>query len=497
MPTLEIYKSGNQLSVKAPTWVIKGCDKDVFAKAFEENPKKASRDYGCEPPDVEGSAFPNPEVVSMNANIFRQDPVDEALNLYGWVVPPLKPDFKGDTRYSYYLHFDLSKANDQTGCGMTHYDYEQGIYYVDLIMRIPVSKDWNLRFQAIENLIDYLLANGFNIVLVTFDGWQSLNIIQILNSKGIKSEIYSVDKTSEAYDTLISLLLEKKLDYYYQELFIKELREIRFDGSKYDHPVNGSKDLADAVAGAVRNCAKSIMITSLTYPDLKDLFNLDYNLQDHILYEQDTFTWKNYSLKINTTYSICIDGAGSQIVIVRGFQEDERFTVDYVDIMDGYAYETIEFLIAFANNTRATFLSAGNNTSYQIIDELRKNHIRIVSGDSTPLDSAQNKGMRIVRMQMKEAINTMISNIKQKNLSLVKENKVYAQMSEINQTNYTDKPIACTIALWLHYMIQHAKTRLSSMPKSLLVGNANQGLAQRAEAIANKPPSRMPRARMF
>lgn len=82
----------------------------------------------------------------------------------------------------------------------------------------------------------------------------SVDSRQILEDKGYETDLLSVDRTTEAYDTLKELLHTNRLDYYHFETFEKEYECLELiKGKKVDHPSEGSKDVSDAVAGVCLN----------------------------------------------------------------------------------------------------------------------------------------------------------------------------------------------------------------------------------------------------
>ena len=62
----------------------------------------------------------------------------------------------------------------------------------------------------------------------------------------------SAERNTAAYDTLQELIYGSRLDGCFHPLLIEELLQLSMVfGRKVDHPQDGSKDLANAVAGAV------------------------------------------------------------------------------------------------------------------------------------------------------------------------------------------------------------------------------------------------------
>ena len=91
---------------------------------------------------------------------------------------------------------------------------------------------------------------GFPIAQVSYDGWQSIDSIQILNQQNITAELLSVDRTIEPHETLKSCIQDNRINYYPHQVFFDEIQGLELvKGEKIDHPPKGSKDVADAVAG--------------------------------------------------------------------------------------------------------------------------------------------------------------------------------------------------------------------------------------------------------
>jgi len=62
-PNSPIHKAEYQVGVHGATWEFQDSDPEIFAPDFEENPIKAARDIGGDPPETSGNALPNPEII--------------------------------------------------------------------------------------------------------------------------------------------------------------------------------------------------------------------------------------------------------------------------------------------------------------------------------------------------------------------------------------------------------------------------------------------------
>lgn len=103
-----------------------------------------------------------------------------------------------------------------------------------------------------------------------FVSHNSAEMIQQMKARGVQSEVVSVDRTMDAYEALKSALYEKRIEFYRYEPFLAELRALEYDKvrGKVDHPVAGTKDVADAVAGMVFALVKSARMSNVIMPDL-------------------------------------------------------------------------------------------------------------------------------------------------------------------------------------------------------------------------------------
>ncbi len=129
--------------------------------------------------------------------------------------------------------------------------------FIDLMMQIKAGPKDEIQFEDVRQIIYKLKDIGYNIHLITFDGWQSVDSVQTLKSAGFNADFFSVDRNPEAYYTLKAAVLDKRLDYYYYKPLITELQQLEeVKGMKIDHPRQGSKDVADAVAGVCYQCGK-------------------------------------------------------------------------------------------------------------------------------------------------------------------------------------------------------------------------------------------------
>ena len=217
-----------------------------FETEAKRDPERFKRDYMAIPSLALEPYFKQYNLIEESIDSELESPLDENGKF--------KPSFKGDNRTWHAIHVDLSLKRDSTGLAMVH-EEKDGLVIVDLMMRIKAPPGGEINFAEIRDIILEIRQRGFYLIKVTYDGWQSRDSIQILRNQGIACDVLSVDKDTCAYDILKAKIYEKKLKYYRYEPFLQEIRRLELiNGTKVDHPQRGgSKDVTDAVAGAVYN----------------------------------------------------------------------------------------------------------------------------------------------------------------------------------------------------------------------------------------------------
>jgi len=131
-------------------------------------------------------------------------------------------------------------------------DYEQvsPIVIVDAVVWWEPRTEGPVNLSEVKQWIQNLRRTGFNIGLVTFDRWQSFDIQNELKAVGIKTDTVSVSK--KHYEDMAMLVYEERVVLPSIDLLFEELTELKImKNDKVDHPRKKSKDLADAVCGAI------------------------------------------------------------------------------------------------------------------------------------------------------------------------------------------------------------------------------------------------------
>ena len=215
----------------------------IFFKDYHKNPELFLRDFAAIP------SLTLEPYIKDHKSIEDAAKLDKIKNLWkqGYLLYD-EPDRYGTPCY---IHVDLGLKKD--ACGVVMVTRYKNLIIAPLVAQIQGSKQHSgeVDFSEIRDLILRLRAKGFNIKKISFDGWQSIDSIQQLKKRGFDVEVLSIDRSLAAYDTLKGLLMERRLRVPAFEPLLKELRRLELiKGVKVDHPKNGSKDIADALAGA-------------------------------------------------------------------------------------------------------------------------------------------------------------------------------------------------------------------------------------------------------
>lgn len=164
-----------------------------------------------------------------------------------------------------YVHIDLSLNGDRCGIALIRFDglrkVERDGGMIEMLpecsveMACSIEPDGNNEIQIAEvrmwvkQLRDVF---GYPIKVVTYDGVMSIESRQQWKKEGAKTGYVSVDRTSAPYKQLRDAFSDGRIKMYDQPVLVDELFGLEYDGDKdkIDHPVSGSKDVADAVCGA-------------------------------------------------------------------------------------------------------------------------------------------------------------------------------------------------------------------------------------------------------
>jgi hypothetical protein len=247
------YKYPGIFALKRPTWEVNPTRKiEDFKLAFYTDLGDAMMRFLCVPTYASDAFFKQRDKVQ-NAMSLR-NPLDNFRRF--------DSTFKPDPEKIYFVHADLAQKHDKCAVAIAH---------VDKWVNIQVMKDYNqiapfvvvdavawweprvegpVDLSEVKQWIQNLRRVGFDIGGVSFDRWQSFDIQNELKAVGMRTETVSVAK--KHYEDMAMLLYEERLVMPAIDLLFDELTELKImNNNKVDHPRKKSKDLADAVCGAI------------------------------------------------------------------------------------------------------------------------------------------------------------------------------------------------------------------------------------------------------
>jgi hypothetical protein len=250
----------------------------VFEQDYKDDPVMAAAKYECKPTHAINPYFANEPALRAAFKPVKQPPltVDYVRDGLAWrPTYVFSPDLYPITGAQYAMHADLAVLGDRAGVSLAHVKdwkevtvvgHDEDEREVGLTESRPVVKvDFSIAFQSEKSRVPpleiqirwarelclELARRGFPILLFTFDQWQSVDSMQILETHGIETDRFSLDKDEIGWRTLRDLAYEGRLEAAEDELVIVELLGLsRLQNGKIDHPADGSKDVADSMAGA-------------------------------------------------------------------------------------------------------------------------------------------------------------------------------------------------------------------------------------------------------
>ncbi len=250
---IKSYKYPRMFALKRPTWEVNPTRKiDDFKIAFLTDLGDAMMRFLCTP------------TYSSDAFFKQKDKLEKCMTLRNPIDNHRRfdPGFKPDPDKVYYVHADLAQKHDKCAVAIAHVerwvniqvikDYEQvaPIVVVDAVAWWEPKVEGPVNLSEVKQWIQNLRREGFNIGMVTFDRWQSFDIQQELKAVGIRTDTVSVAK--KHYEDLAMMIYEERIAIPMIPLLLEEMSELKImTNNRVDHPRKKSKDLADAVCGAV------------------------------------------------------------------------------------------------------------------------------------------------------------------------------------------------------------------------------------------------------
>jgi len=256
------YREDGVYALKRPTWEVNPTiEIDDLKSDFLRDYQDALSRFACMPPEAIDAFFKDRSKIE---KAFPDDMVGPFRDDWSW-----RSWFTPDKNRNYYIHVDLAYKHDRAAVAMASVDkwvtvkYGDGVEHHAPKVRVDAIRYWtptsteNVDLESVKNFIVDLRRAGFPIKLVTFDRWNSVGYRQQLKSDfRINTDLLSVAKPH--YEDFSLALNENRIAGYSIPLLVDELVGLRIiKGNKVDHPRKGSKDVSDAVVGAVFNAIEN------------------------------------------------------------------------------------------------------------------------------------------------------------------------------------------------------------------------------------------------
>lgn len=247
------YKYPGVFALKRPTWEVNPTRKiNDFMIAFMTDLGDAMMRFACVPTFASDAFFKQADKVRSCMTL--RNPVDNFKRF--------DEAFKPDPTKKYYVHADLAQKHDKCAVAIAHVEkwvniqvinnYEQvaPIVVVDAVAWWEPKIEGPVNLSEVKQWIQNLRRIGFDIGMVSFDRWQSFDIQNELKQVGMKTDTVSVAK--KHYEDMAMLVYEERLAMPAIDLLFDELTQLKImKNDRVDHPRKKSKDLADAVCGAI------------------------------------------------------------------------------------------------------------------------------------------------------------------------------------------------------------------------------------------------------
>lgn len=263
---------------------------EAFAGEYREDPVMARAKYECKPSRAINPYFRNK--LAVDASFVERDTppieiryeIDTASGRPVWVPKyTFARDFYPVKGAIYAMHGDLAITGDRAGIAMAHVtrhmeketaveDDDGAVHFMvetRPLVKVDFVASWTsdsaasppreIQIRWARQLAFELIRRGFNIKRFSFDAFQSFDSMQILESKGIETEKVSTDVSEDPWRNLRDLMYEGRLaipkppvgDGVSWLLRDELLSLSKMPNGRVDHPADGSKDEADALACSV------------------------------------------------------------------------------------------------------------------------------------------------------------------------------------------------------------------------------------------------------
>jgi len=243
-------------AIKRPSWDVNPTrDINDYKNSFFLNKSDALQRFACMPSEISSDAF------------FRDvDKIELAMAIRNPVSKDriIDHNWRPDPNVTYYVHADLAQKVDKCAVAVAHVDKWVGVdvgrgtketfpyVVVDMVAWWEPKVEGPVDLSEVKRwIIDLKAKHRLDVGFVSFDRWGSFDLIRELKDRGFKSDTLSVGK--DHYTDFAMMLYEERVLLPRSDLLLDELTALKVIKKRVDHPRKSSKDLADAVTGAIYN----------------------------------------------------------------------------------------------------------------------------------------------------------------------------------------------------------------------------------------------------
>jgi hypothetical protein len=201
---------------------------------------------------------PKTEFVLKEKILIHKIPNPKSIRFFGLDVGLKKDSFGFALGYISHMQYVEREYFDEMEQEIRTIKERVPFVVIDMVLEIVKEDDFGeVDLGRVRTLIFNLKRFGYKIKYGSADGFQSVDMMQILRKKGITMDYISMDRTTEPYECFRSAVYDNRVKCIYHPKLEIELNELEknYVLDKVDHPKhNSSKDLADAVGSLVYNC---------------------------------------------------------------------------------------------------------------------------------------------------------------------------------------------------------------------------------------------------
>ena len=112
-------------------------------------------------------------------------------------------------------------------------------YFIDFAIGITAPHGQEVNLTKVQDFVEYLIKNmNYPVECISADQFQSKQTLQNFELKGYNTEYISVDRSRDPYLFLRHIVHNRQLLLPKSEELFDEMKKLRDDGKKVDHPVS-------------------------------------------------------------------------------------------------------------------------------------------------------------------------------------------------------------------------------------------------------------------